>query len=44
MDDHCKDDEWPEAYVYEHQAKDMAKAATLVFDASVKGQKFAEEA
>lgn len=38
----CQDSRWPEVYVYEDQGKDMAKAAALVFDASVKGQQFME--
>lgn len=44
LNDHCEDYEWPTAYVYEYQNKDMAKAAALVFDASVKGQEFSERA
>jgi hypothetical protein len=39
---HCERDEWPRVYVYENQARDMAKAAALVFDASMKGQEFME--
>ena len=43
LNDHCEDDEWPNAFVYENQSKDMANAAALVFDASVKGQEFLED-
>ena len=44
MDAHCEDDDWPQAYVYQGEAADMAQAAALVFDASAKGQEFAENA
>lgn len=44
MNKHCDDDEWPNAYVYRDLAGDMATGAEIVFDANVKGQKFAEEA
>jgi len=43
LNDHCEDDEWPDSYIYEDQSKDMAKAVELVFDANVKGQKFAKK-
>ena len=42
LNDHCEDDEWPNVFVYSNQSKDMAQAAALVFDASVKGQEFAK--
>ncbi len=42
LNNHCEDDEWPSAYVYDNQSRDMAKAAELVFDASIKGQTFLE--
>ena len=35
--------DWPDTYWYPGEAEDMAMAASLVFDANVKGQKFAEE-
>ena len=43
MNENCEADDWPNAYVYDDEAKDMAKAASLVFDASVRGQAFAED-
>ena len=43
IDQHCMDDEWPNEYIYEYQGRDMARAAALVFDASVKAQRFAKE-
>lgn len=42
MDKAFEADRWPNTYAYEDQVGDMAKAAALVFDASVKGQKFME--
>ncbi len=43
MNDHCEDNEWPDAYIYDNQTKDMAQAAALVFDSNVKGQKYLED-
>lgn len=43
--DNCEQDWWPEGYVFAYEGlhQDMAKAAALVFYASVKGQEFAKE-
>lgn len=38
----CETGEWPDRYFYNDQHVDMAEAAARVFDASVKGQEFAE--
>ena len=38
----CEQDEWPDRYFYQDQHVDMAGAAARVFDASCKGQEFAE--
>ena len=43
MNENCGEDDWPNAYVYDGQAVDMAKAASLVFDASVRGQTCAKD-
>lgn len=42
MDDNCEEHEWPDGFVYSDEVEDMALAASLVFDASVKGQDFAK--
>lgn len=39
----CEDGEWPGQYFYPDQHVDMAEAAARVFDASCKGQEFAED-
>ena len=36
----CESEDWPDAYFYEGEERDMARAAAAVFDASVAGQKF----
>lgn len=42
-EEQCSEDDWPDAYWYEELYEDMAKAAFAVFEANVKGQKYATE-
>ena len=41
MDANCDCANWPKEWVYDDLAKDMAAAASFVFDAGVKAQQFA---
>ncbi len=41
-DANCEKGDWPNGYWYEEQTAEMAKAASLVFDASNSGQAFAK--
>ena len=40
---HCEDYDWPDCYIHDDLADDMASAAEMVFDANEKGQKVSKE-
>lgn len=43
INNNCEADDWPETQVYGELSEDMAKAAMLVFQASMRGQRYAKE-
>ena len=42
-DKNCEKNHWPDGWVCDSCTNDMAKAAAVVFDMMIKGQKFAKE-
>ena len=44
MTENCESTDWPDVYIHPGLVMQMAKSASLVFDSSADGQKYAEVA